>query len=132
MPRAALMTKASYARTAVRVSAWLLLGVIVFATLGPQSARPHLGDPSLERFGAYFLTSAAFVVAYPRRPWIIACAAVLTAILLEMGQLEVPGRDARLADALVKAIGGLTGSVLAAITLRFAGNQTGPKDSPGT
>ena len=31
----------------------VLVGGIVFATLGPQGLRPHLGDPQLERFGAF-------------------------------------------------------------------------------
>jgi hypothetical protein len=98
--------------------AWALVGFIIFATLGPQSLRPHLGDAQLERFAAYFLTSAALVLAYPRRPWTIALAAVALAVLLELGQLLVPGRDAGVSDAVAKAVGGLIGAAAATALLR--------------
>ena len=99
--------------------AWALVAFIVFATLGPQSLRPHLGDPELERFGAYFVTAVAFVLAYPRRPWTIALAAVVVAAFLELGQLFVPGRDAGLPDAVAKALGGVSGAAVATAILRM-------------
>ena len=94
--------------------AWALLGFIVFATWGPQTLRPHLGDPQLERFGAFFVTSIAFAFAYPRRPLVIAAAAVFAAVFLELGQLFIPGRDAGIPDAIAKSLGGLAGAAVAA------------------
>ncbi|MFI4976347.1 MAG: hypothetical protein ACHP84_17575 [Caulobacterales bacterium] len=95
-------------------AAWGLAAYIVFVTLGPQSLRPHLGPAQLERFAAYFVTAGAFVLAYPKRPLTIAVAGVLLAILLELGQLFVPGRDAGLPDAIAKALGALAGAAVAA------------------
>jgi VanZ family protein len=108
-------------RLVAKVVAWALAAFLVFATLGPQSLRPHLGDARLERFGAYFVTAAAFVVAYPKRPWTIAFGVVAAAVLLELGQVLVPGRDARIVDAITKALGGLAGVGAMQATLYFSG-----------
>jgi VanZ family protein len=110
--------KISIVRRGWTLIAWALLCVVVFATWGPQSLRPHLGDPQFERFGAYFAATVAFVFAYPRRPAVIAAAAVIASLFLEMGQLFIPGRDAGVADAMAKATGGLAGAALAAILSR--------------
>jgi VanZ family protein len=113
------MIKTSSVRLAWIVVAWALVCFIVFATWGPQSLRPHLGDAQLERFGAYFVTAGAFVFAYLRRPWTIAVAAVAVAVLLEVGQLFIPGRDAGVPDAIAKALGGLSGAAVAAAAARI-------------
>ncbi len=100
-------------------AAWGLLGGIVLATLGPQSLRPHLGDAQLERFAAYFLTASAFVLAYPRRPLVIALASATIAVVLEFGQFFAPGRDPGIADAIAKAFGGIAGTVMMAFAWRL-------------
>jgi len=114
------MTNIPLWRIAWILIAWTLVAGIVFATLGPQSLRPHLGDAQLERFGAYFVTAVALVLAYPRRPWTIALAVVAVAVLLELGQLIVPGRDAGVPDAIAKALGGVSGAAVAAALSRAA------------
>jgi VanZ family protein len=100
-------------RTTVRWSvtalAWALAAFIVFATWAPQGLRPHLASAPVERFGAYFLTAAAFVLAYPRRPVLLSVAAVSFAVVLELGQFLAPGRDPGLPDAIEKALGGVCG-----------------------
>lgn len=78
-------------------------------TLGPVGLRPQLGHPLMERFAAYVALGAAFSVAYPRRRAWVALAVACAACGLEVGQLLVPGRDARVADALVKAVGAVSG-----------------------
>jgi VanZ family protein len=108
------MIKTSPLRLTAIAIAWALACFVVFATWGPQSLRPHLGDAQLERFGAYFVTAGTFVLAYPRRPWTIALAAVAVAVVLEVGQLFIPGRDAGAPDAIAKALGGLSGAAFAA------------------
>ena len=99
--------------------AWMLAAGLVLVTWGPQSLRPHLGDASLERFGAFFVTAAMFVLGYPRRAGLIALGGVAFAIVLELGQLIAPGRDAGLPDVIAKALGGLAG-VLATIAILWA------------
>ena len=95
------------------VAALGLMAMVGFATLCPPSLRPHLGDPQLERFGAYFVTAAMFVIAYPRRAVTIALAAVVVAAGLEWAQFLVPGRDAGVLDANAKALGGVAGAAAA-------------------
>jgi hypothetical protein len=93
----------------LRIVAWSLAVAIVVMTLGPVGLRPQFGHPSLERFAAYITLGGLFSLAYPRhRAW-VALAVVCGALGLEMGQLLVPGRDARLADAMVKATGAVSG-----------------------
>jgi len=93
------------------VAAWGLAAAIVVMTLGPVGLRPQFGHPSIERFAAYLALGAAFSVAYPRQRFWVALAVVCGALGLEMGQLLVPGRDARISDAVVKAIGAVAGVV---------------------
>ena len=85
---------------------WGLAAFIAFSTLGPQHLRPHLPaqvGPQLERFGAYFLMALTFALTYPNRKGLIAVSGTVAAILLELGQGMVPGRDPGLPD-VVKAI----------------------------
>ncbi|HEX4180639.1 MAG TPA: hypothetical protein VHY32_07585 [Caulobacteraceae bacterium] len=92
-----------------RIAAWSLAIAILVMTLGPLGLRPQFGHPSLERFAAYLAVGGAFSVGYPRhRAW-VALAVVCGAFSLEIGQLLVPGRDARVGDAMVKAFGAISG-----------------------
>ena len=105
------MLSLRFVRRIALFASWALALGIVFATLGPQGLRPHVGDPQLERFCAYVVTAAAFVVAYPRRWLVVMVGMVATAVLLELGQRFVPGRDPGVADAIAKALGGVFGAV---------------------
>ena len=85
------------------------LGGIAFATLCPIGLRPHMADPDSERFAAFMVLGAVIALAAGRR-WASATAAILVlAFGLEAAQLLVPGRDAMLADAIIKAMGGVCG-----------------------
>jgi VanZ family protein len=97
------------------VAAWACLSFIVFATLSSAGSRPELttAEPDLivfvERFGAYGLLGALFCLAYPRRLAVICLIVFGGAILLELLQIFIPGRDARLIDAMEKLAGGAAG-----------------------
>jgi len=108
-------------RRAAVLLAWSLAVGLIVVTWGPQGIRPRIASPALERFGAYFLTAAAFVTPYPRRALTIALAAVVFAVALELGQFLAPGRDPRVSDAVVKALGGLCGAAAAHFGWRAAG-----------
>jgi VanZ family protein len=108
------------ARRVVAALAWALAVFIVFATWGPQALRPHLASAAVERFGAYFVTTAAFVLAYPRRPALTGIAAVVFAVVLELGQFLAPGRDPGLRDVIEKALGGILGAAVTTGFLCFA------------
>jgi hypothetical protein len=102
-------------RLLFRASAWTLLCLLAFATLGPLSYRPHItSDPQIERALAFLLTGAMFSAAYPRSRRATALGLLLAITGLELGQILVPGRDAHLRDAVAKAVGALVGVALSA------------------
>ena len=94
---------------------WLLvaavaLAVIAFVTLCPMPLRPRwFVNPDAERFVAFAGLGFAAKLAFPRRhAWTI-LVLVLVAAGLEAAQHLAPGRDAHVRDAVVKAIGAMTG-----------------------
>src|SRR5215468_10169343 len=95
----------------LRLTAWLLAAAVTFATLGPPRYRPeaaaitHDGEHLL----AFVLVGLAFALAYPRARVRAAGLAVILTGLLELLQLFVPGRHARLEDFVVDALAALTG-----------------------
>ena len=111
----------------IAVAAWACLIFIVYATLSSADARPELTrtEPALivfvERFGAYGLLGFLFCLAYPRRLLFICCLVLGSAVLLELLQLIVPDRDARVIDATEKLLGGAAGILVARALLAFAG-----------
>jgi hypothetical protein len=90
----------------------VVLGVaaIAFVTLCPIELRPHLASADEERFGAYFVLGLLVSQAAPRRSGQVLAFLVLLALGLEAAQTLIPGRDGRLADACVKATGGVLGA----------------------
>jgi hypothetical protein len=93
----------------VALSAWAVFALICFATLSPIGLRPSTGAVGSERFVAFALLGALFVLAYPHHFTGLALFVVVTAIGLEVLQHMTPDRHGRLPDALEKAIGGLAG-----------------------
>ena len=86
-----------------------MLGLIIFATLSPIDARPSLATPHLEHFAAFALIGLAFALAYPNRVLLVFVIVVGAALGLEALQLLTFDRHARATDALVKALGGISG-----------------------
>ena len=98
-----------------RIIAWLLTAAVTFATLGPPSYRPHsaLGQDA-EHALAFVLVGLAFGLAYPRRRLLTAGVAVILIGVLELLQLWMPGRHARLEDFVVDALAACAGIAVAA------------------
>lgn len=103
------------------VIGWGAVALVVFATLSPIGARPHLAHigPQLERFVAYLIAAAALATAYPARKGLILTCIVAGAAGLELAQHFEASRHARILDALVKIVGGITGLAMAALGERF-------------
>ena len=102
-----------------RLAAWALLGLIAMATLGPLSHRPKMtDDPQVERFLAYALIGGLFGLGHPKRRAMLVVALPCVALLLELGQLLVPGRDFGGRDIVAKSLGAVTGVGIAAILTR--------------
>src|SRR3954466_15505910 len=100
----------------VRSSAWLLAAAVAFATLGPPGLRPHsaLGQDG-EHALAFVLVGLAFGLAYPQRRLLTAGIAVVSIGVLELLQLWMPGRHARLEDFIVDALAACVGLAVAAV-----------------
>ena len=91
------------------IAGWLTLAFIIFVTLSPVADRPSLASPHLERFVAFALIGFALALAYPNRVLLVVAIVVGAAFGLEALQLLTPDRHARAADALAKALGGISG-----------------------
>lgn len=104
----------------VRLSAWLLAAAVTFATLGPPRYRPHahLGQDG-EHALAFILVGLAFGLGYREHRRLAAAIAVVLTGALELAQLFVPGRHARLEDFIVDALTACAGFVAAALLDRF-------------
>ena len=82
-------------------------------SLVPAQDRPTvMGSPALvEHFSIFFATGLAFGVGYPQRRLFQFVALLAFAAAIELAQLLVPGRHARLSDFLIDAWGGNCWSV---------------------
>lgn len=94
-----------------KIAAWASIAFIVYATLSPLAMRPTLGQlgTDYERFSGYVVVSALILLAYPQHPIRVGLAVIGAAVILEIAQLAIPDRDARVSDALIKVAGALIG-----------------------
>jgi VanZ family protein len=108
------------------VAAWACLIFIIYATLSHAAGRPQLTttEPPLvvivERFGAYGLLGLLFCLAYPSRIALVCALVFGSAIILELLQIVIPDRDARVIDAVEKLVGGAVGIVSSRAFLSIA------------
>jgi VanZ family protein len=106
---------------AARIAAWLLSATIVVASLVPPELRPTTDAPhDLEHFAIYAATGLAFGLGYgPRYP--VTIAMVIFAGAIEVAQLFVPGRHARLSDFIVDALAACIGLAASHVLMRKLG-----------
>ena len=99
----------------LRLFAWSLAAAVAFATLGPPRLRPHsdLGQDG-EHALAFVLLGIAFGLAYTSNRWLTAAFAIGLTGVLELLQLWMPGRHARLEDFVVDALAACIGLAAAA------------------
>ena len=108
-----------------------VIAVIAYATLCPIEWRPRLtADPNQERLAAFALLGFAAKLAFPRRHGRVLAGAVLVAVGLEAAQMFIPGRDARVSDALVKALGAALGVQLGLASLLLRRAASGRSKAP--
>jgi VanZ family protein len=100
----------------LRLFAWLLAAAVTFATLGPPRYRPHshLGQDG-EHTLAFVMVGIAFALAYPRHRRLAVGVSIVMIAVLELLQLWVPGRHARLEDFVVDALAACAGFAIAAV-----------------
>jgi hypothetical protein len=88
-----------------RATAWFILVAIVVLSLVPPGARPTTFFPhQIEHAGIFLLDGLAFGIAYCDYAWLSSIAAVIFCAAIEVAQLMIPGRHARLSDFFVDAI----------------------------
>src|SRR5262245_29440094 len=101
-------------RLVSRIAGWLLLAAIVFFSLSPAYYRPitPLGH-TREHVLIHVFLGLAFGIGYAKRWWLMALALVALTGAIELAQLFVPGRHARLRDFLIDAGAVCLGTALA-------------------
>ena len=88
-----------------RIAAWLLLITIAVLSLVPPTLRPETGlRNNYEHFAIFAAAGAAFGLGYGRRPYSLMVGLVTFAGVIELAQVLVPGRHARLSDFVVDAL----------------------------
>ena len=75
--------------------------------------------PNFEHFSIYCVAGLAFGLGYDRKPVLVAILLLIFSGSIEIAQLFVPGRHARLSDFIVDAFAMCVGLVLASLTGRI-------------
>ena len=80
-------------RNLFRIGVFILIGAVIFATLGPPRYRPHapLGQGG-EHALAFILVGLAAGLAFPRRRLLVVALSVILIGQIEILQLWAPGR----------------------------------------
>ena len=111
-------------RRLFQVAAWLLLAAIVLLSLSPPSARPvtpvgHNFGHNFEHLLIFLATGGAFTLGYPRRIRLLLVAMVAFAAAVELAQMWIPGRHARMSDFLVDIFSLYLGIAISYVLVKF-------------
>lgn len=99
-----------------RIIALGLAAAIVVLSVVPPTLRPETGLPhGFEHFAIYWATGLAFALGYELRPGLLATLLVSFSGAVEIAQLFVPGRHARLGDFIVDALAITIGAMTALV-----------------
>jgi VanZ family protein len=94
----------------LRAFAWLLVIGLVVITVVPASERPVTGvQHDFEHFLAFGFVGFIFALAYSRRPILLMLSAIVFTAVLELMQIPLPTRHARLEDFLTDALASCVG-----------------------
>jgi VanZ like family len=110
------MSKGLRGSKAARIAAWILTALIVILSLVPPTLRPESGAPhSLEHFTIFAAAGFAFGLGYRRRHDFLAILLIMFSGAIEIAQLFVQGRHARLGDFIIDAVAACIGLVMASL-----------------
>ena len=99
--------------------AWLVLAVIIVLSLVSPGARPSTFMPhKIEHASIFLMDGIAFGIAYYGHVRLLSIGAVLCCAGIELAQMMVPGRHARLSDFFVDAIAICVGIVAGSTLMR--------------
>ena len=114
---------------AARLSAWVLAVAIVILSIVPASSRPETPLPhSIEHFGIFFATGVAFALGYSSRTLNLVIGLIGFAGFVEVVQILIPGRHARLSDFIVDAVALCLGIAIASLAGTWMRHQGGMTD----
>jgi VanZ family protein len=109
-----------------QILAWVLICGIACLSIVPPDDRVVTDFPRpFEHLSIFLLAGAAFRLGYPDRYPLQAIALVLFAAAVELVQLWVPGRHARLSDFVAGVVGLSLGTGLAYVSTRMARQKRG-------
>src|SRR5437868_1639979 len=92
--------------TVARLVGWVVLCVIVVLSYVPPTLRlVTVASQFTEHFAIFFLAGGCFALGYRRNAVVIGSLAVAAVGIIELLQLVVPGRHARVSDFIVNALG---------------------------
>lgn len=103
-----------------RIIGWMCVLVILALSLAPGSDRPHTGySGGTEHMFAYAGSGFFFSLGYRalRDRLAIWISLAVLGGLLELAQTQIPGRSARLIDAIVSTTGLTTGLIIGGVFL---------------
>jgi VanZ family protein len=91
-------------QSVLRVTAWLIPSAAIVMSVVPPELRPMTGmSHVLEHFIWFFVCGIIFATEWPKAKLSVYVAGVTFCGVVELVQLWVPGRHARLSDFLVDA-----------------------------
>jgi VanZ family protein len=124
-PRAWGLVAIKFLSIVSRIVAWILVVLIVMLSLVPHQLRPETGLPNdFEHAGIFAAAGAAFGLGYNRRPGLLMIGLVTFAGAIEVAQVLIPGRHARLSDFLVDTVSMCATVLVASIIMsRVLGNE---------
>jgi VanZ family protein len=104
-----------------RVAAWVMVAAIVALTVVPPGLRPITAFPhGIEHAFTFLAVGILFGMAYIEREWILGIGVVVFCAAIEILQLYVPGRHARISDFVIDSAAGIAGVFLVAFVRRLA------------
>ena len=108
---------ASQGSKTARIAAWALTATIVILSLVPPNLRPETGTPHiLEHFIIYAAAGFTFGLGFSRRSHgMLAIFLVIFCGFIEIAQLFVPGRHARVSDFIIDAVAACIGLVTSSL-----------------
>jgi VanZ family protein len=93
-----------------RALAWLGLAAIIVLSVVPPNIRPTTSFPhTMEHVGIFLLVGFAFGISYFSYQWLLGMGVVTFCAVVELAQLMISGRHARLSDFFVDAIAAYIG-----------------------
>ena len=103
-----------------RVVAWLLAMAIILLSIGPASTRPVTGaGHNLEHLLIFLAMGGAFGLGYPRRFTLLPIAMLAFSAAIEIVQVLVPGRHARVSDFLTDAAASCVGVAISFLVVKL-------------